>query len=212
MKILHLEQRSPDWLTWRNIGLGSSDAAPIVGLSPWSTARKVLSQKVAALLGQEIACKKDNGAMARGRRLEPKAIAVYEEWMGWKVPAVCGVHDEHEWLKVSLDGWNAEHSLFVEVKAPNKDDHALALAGGIPEKYIPQLVHQYLVSGARTCHYISYNDYFRPSVQVAVVPFARDEEMIASLFAVEEEFWQLVNESVAQIQEGSSKPRKRKTS
>lgn len=200
MRILTLEQRSPDWLAWRNTGLGSSDAAAIVGLSPWASAEKVLKQKVAAFLGQKAESKRDNGAMARGRRLEPIAVAIYEELMGWQIPAVCGTHETHDWLKVSLDGYNAERSLIAEVKAPNKDDHALALAGGVPDKYIPQLLHQYLVSGAKTCHYISFSDYFEKSKRLAVVPFTRDEEMIAALFTAEKTFWDSVVESVSQIE------------
>lgn len=192
MKKITLDQRSNDWLTWRNTGLGSSDAAAIVGMSPWTTPLSVWRQKVAALRGEKPAGKKDNGAMARGRRLEPHAVSLYEEMMGWQVPAQCGVHEEYEWAKVSLDGYNEAMGLFVEVKAPNREDHLTALSGKVPEKYQPQLHHQFLVSGCRLAHYISYSDYFNKSQELAIVPVRRDEEMVQELLAAEKEFWECV--------------------
>jgi predicted phage-related endonuclease len=113
---------------------------------------------------------------------------MYEDLMGWKVPAACGVHEQYDWLKVSLDGYNPERSLLVEVKAPNKADHAGALEGRVPEKYVPQIMHQYLVSGARHAHYLSYSNYFPEDQKLAVVSVKRDEEMIAELFRAEKIF------------------------
>jgi predicted phage-related endonuclease len=157
-----------------------------------TTPESVWRQKAAALAGQKVAGKKDNSAMARGRELEPKIIAMYEDLMGWKVPAACGVHEQHDWLKVSLDGYNPAYSLFVEVKAPNREDHTGAPQGVVPEKYVPQIMHQYLVSGARHAHYLSYSNYFPVAQQLAVVSVKRDEAMIAELFRVEKTFWDCV--------------------
>jgi predicted phage-related endonuclease len=157
-----------------------------------ATPESVWRQKAAALKGQQAAGKKDTGAMARGRQLEPVAVAEYAALMGWKVPAACGVREEYDWLKVSLDGYNPELSLFVEVKAPNREDHAGALEGLVPEKYIPQIMHQYLVSGARHAHYLSYSNYSPDAQQLAVVKVKRDEELISELFRAEKIFWECV--------------------
>jgi predicted phage-related endonuclease len=119
--------------------------------------------------------------MARGRQLEPVAVAEYEILMGWQVPNAGGVHEEYDWLKVSLDGYAKPRSLFIEVKAPNRDDHLLALEQEVPEKYILQIIHQYIVSGARFAHYLSYSNYFPAAQRLAVVRVPRDEEMIAEL-------------------------------
>jgi predicted phage-related endonuclease len=112
--------------------------------------------------------------------------------MGWKVLAAWGVHEQYDRLKVSLDGYNPGYSLFVEVKAPNRKDHAGALEGVVPVKYVPQIMHQYLVSDARHAHYLSYSDHFPVAQQLAVVSVKRDEEMINELFRVEKTFWDCV--------------------
>ena len=78
------------------------------------------------------------------------------------------------------------------MKAPNRKDHTGALEGVVPEKYVPQIMHQYLVSGARHAHYLSYSNYFPVAQQLAVVSVKRDEEMIAELFRVEKIFWDCV--------------------
>jgi putative phage-type endonuclease len=192
LRVVNLDQRSEDWLSRRNTGIGSSDAAAIVGISPWPTARKDRAQKVAALRGQRVAGKDDNGAMARGRRLEPVAGKVYEELMGWKIPPLCCMHDEHDWLKASCDGYNAERNLVAEIKAPNKVDHAGAREGVVPEKYVAQVNHLLLVTGGKRLHYISYNDYFPESGRLAVVDMPRDEELLAALFEAEKAFWEKV--------------------
>jgi hypothetical protein len=79
------------------------------------------------------------------------------------VLAACGVREEYDWHRVSLVVFNPAHSLFVEVKALNREDHLLALHRKIPDKYIPQIIHQLLVSRARHSHYQSYSDYFPPA-------------------------------------------------
>ena len=161
-------------------------------LSSWATPESVWRQKAATLKGHQTAGRKDNGAMARGRRPEPVAIAEYEALMGWKVPAACGAREEYDCLRVSLFVFNPAHSLFVEVKAPNRADHAGALEGRVPEKYIPQIMHQYLVSGAKQAHYLSYSNYFPVGQRLAVVNVKRDEEMISELFRAEKIFWDRV--------------------
>jgi len=35
MKVVDLEQGTPQWLAWRRAGIGASEAPVIMGLSPW---------------------------------------------------------------------------------------------------------------------------------------------------------------------------------
>lgn len=190
MHLLPIDQRSEAWLSWRACGLGSSDAAAIVGLSPWTTREELLVEKEIALRGEKLR-DRDNGAMARGRRLEPAARTLYEELMGFESPPSCGVHEQHPWLKASFDGYCASRNLPLEVKCPNADDHRLALEGYVPEKYSAQLPHLMLVSGASRLHYVSYTDNprFPPGERFALVVVPRDEELCGLLLAAELEFW-----------------------
>lgn len=58
------QQQRAEWLEWRRGGLGGSDVAAILGLSPWSGPWDVYLSKVEAVDGG------DSAAMERGRRFE----------------------------------------------------------------------------------------------------------------------------------------------
>lgn len=212
MKILNLEQRSDDWLTWRAGGIGGSDAAAILGLSPWTTPyalwlsktlyqaksspsllNKLKKQKaVAPFLKKAPPGKRDNSAMSRGRRLEPLIARQYCDLMGYEITTPCIVHEEHDWIRSSLDGYNAARNIICEIKAPGAEDHEAALAGAPPMKYQPQCDHNLLASGARLLHYVSYSDWFPPHQQLAICTVYPDPARLNQLFQAEKEFWDLV--------------------
>lgn len=197
MKIVNLAQQSKDWLLWRQAGLGSSDAPAIVGKSKWTTARQVWEEKVSQREGgvrekKESSGGNTNWAMRRGTRLEPVARDLYEQLMGWEVKPLCCVHDQYPWLKASLDGFNPALGLVIEIKAPNKDDHGLALRGDVPEHYKPQVDHLLLVSEAQRLHYVSYNPGFATHEQLAIVTWLPTRQRLQELFEAEQQFWTCV--------------------
>lgn len=215
MKLISLDQDSSEWLAWRDTGLGSSDAASILGLSPWKTRRELWEEKLVryrdqlARLGEpdpdpELTARvraklreqegKNESAKRRGKDLEPVARAEYEWLFDIAIPPACGVHPGFEFLKVSLDGYSPKHSLFAEIKAPNQRAHEEALYGGVPHYYIPQVLHQFVVSGMNTCHYISYHPKYPAGKKLALVPVRRDQfaEQIEQLLHTEVEFWESV--------------------
>lgn len=186
LRIIDLDQNSDAWLEWRHSGIGSSDAPSVLGVSPWKTRYDLWEEKVfryhkkqPVLSGAQLARiaekmreqeGRNESSKNRGKKLEPVAREEYEWWLGHKVPAVCGVHETYDFLKVSLDGWNGNLNLFAEIKCPNQKAHADALAGRVPEYYVPQLLHQFATSGGRACHYISYHDKYPPGQRLVVVP------------------------------------------
>jgi putative phage-type endonuclease len=147
-----MEQRSDDWLEWRRKGLGASDAPAVMGVSPWTTAYQLWEEKTGRKVRDY-----SNWATNRGNILEPKARALVEFETGMEFPAVLFEHRELPFMRASLDGYNAENQIALEIKCPGKDDHAKALAGEIPEKYFPQLMHQIFVTGAKQAYYYSYD-------------------------------------------------------
>lgn len=82
MKIVHLTQGLPEWKTWRLQGLGGSDVAAIVGVSPYQdhTRAVVFAEKVHGIEREA------NFAMRRGNRLEPHARAAYERFRRCSAP------------------------------------------------------------------------------------------------------------------------------
>ena len=205
MQTMDLEQNTLDWLRWRSRGIGASDAGIILGVSPWFTRSQLMRRKVNEILeldnkGRKGRKKKeaDNGAMARGRRLEPKIRKMYEEITGIQSPPVCAIHSDHDWMRASLDGWNEDLGIILEIKAPNIDDHRQALAGTVPMKYQPQVQHQLTTMGADKLHYVSFSDNKKLSAldRLAVVNVKPVKGLQKKIFDEELKFWNELQEEL----------------
>jgi putative phage-type endonuclease len=175
------------WLEWRELGLGGSDAATIMGLSPWETPFELWARRTGRL-----AARRKTPAMQRGLELEADARRAYEELTGTAVPQQLAVHGVHEWLRASFDGYSRELRRPIEIKCPGKVDHALACAGKIPEKYIWQLVHLMLVADAPEIDYVSYDE-----KTLAIITMKRDFALEGRLIKKEIQFWNHIVTDVA---------------
>lgn len=160
-----MEQRTVDWSEWRSAGLGSSDAPVIMGVSPWSTPYQLWEEKTGRVKRD-----KSNWATQRGVDMEPRARGRIELDLGMDFPALLFQHPQFPFMRASLDGWNQEHKIVLEIKCPGREDHAKASHGEIPEKYYPQLQEQLFVTGGTKAFYYSY---------------AEDENKVGSGFLVE---------------------------
>jgi len=186
MKIVDLTQNSKDWYAWRRRGLGASDAPIVMNDSPW-TSRFMLWAMKTELMQQPEPDVYAAVAMKRGHDLEPVARACYMKKTGLLMTPITGTHDQHEFIRASLDGWNADEQKILEIKCPSKVDHAKAVKGKIPEKYIPQLQHQFLVTGAKSCDYFSFD-----GTDGVIVPVLSDESYQKVLLAELIKFWELI--------------------
>lgn len=109
MKTLGPFDDRTDWLEARRGGIGSSDIAAIVGVSPWGTPWSVYVDKVGAVdLDDE-----GTEAMAWGRILEDTILDQWEERTGLFANnrQTLAVHDTHEWARVTVDAlaWESHH-------------------------------------------------------------------------------------------------------
>lgn len=169
------------WLSERKIG--SSDAATILKLFPFGKTPFMLWEE--KVFGVE---RKDNPAMKRGRELEDKALASFEEKMGFMMlPQVCLTSKDHGFMTATLDGINISERVIVEVKCPKKEHHELALKGKVPDIYYPQLQHQLAVAGYPYMYYYSFDGNDGVAVEVA-----RDESFILNMIEEERAFYQRV--------------------
>lgn len=174
-----------EWLAWRRAGIGASDAPIIMGVSPWSTPYKLWCEKTS----QTPPVDEYNWATERGNELEPMARADYELMYGLDMPVVLAAHAEYPFLRASLDGYNAEQKIILEIKCPGAADHLSAAEGKVPDKYFPQLQHQLLVTGAAKVHYYSFDG--RKAHLVEVLP---DHSYIQTLLEKELAFWKFVTD------------------
>jgi putative phage-type endonuclease len=177
-------QDGEDWLAWRRAGIGGSDAAAILGVSPWKTAHQVWLEKTGRLEPLVTA------AMQRGKDLEPIARRAYEARTELIVQPGTFTHPAWPVMRCSVDGITLDGACVLEVKCPGLAGHASAVAGTVPDYYVPQCQHILAVTQAKVLHYWSYcPEAQQPTVLLEVFPASA---YIADLMEAERRFWRYV--------------------
>lgn len=190
-----MSERS-EWLKRRRLGIGSSDAPIVMNVSPWSTPLKLYNEKISTNEPEE----DDSNGYAKnmGNMVEPKVRSLYEFSVDRNYPPMEVVNDECSFLRASLDGGHqlpdgSFHSI-IEIKLSGKEDFENSLKDIVPEKYMPQIQHQLMVTGAPVCYYLSYF-YERGEMNsieyqnLAIVEVYPDIEYQKTLLAAEMDFW-----------------------
>ena len=150
MKIIDIEQGTPEWLAWRKTIITATEASAIMGSNPWVTPYKAWQRKL-GLIPEQVS----NEKMEKGKRLEPLARAQYIKETGIDVKPCCVQSTEYNFLGASLDGITPAGNV-LEIKCGGLDLHNMAMHGFIPEYYQDQIQHQLLVTGALQGFYYSY--------------------------------------------------------
>ncbi len=176
------------FLAERQRGLGGSDAASVLGLSPWGSPMSVYKQKVYGP-GTEL----DNEYVYWGRKLESVIRDVYTEKTGnaVTVPPLL-VHPEYPFLIGHVDGMvvddDGKQIGMIEIKTANiskRDDWGDPGTDQIPKHYMIQIQH-YLgltdVPWCDACVLIGGNDY-------RTYRILRNQKLIDAIYAKEVEFW-----------------------
>lgn len=193
MRFVKLQQGSPEWKRWRRDGLGGSDIANLLGLSPFAdaTPENLFREKVE---GFE---RETNYAMRRGTFMEPKARRAAEYVFGYAFEPCCVEHEEQPWLRVSLDGSNWTLNEILEIKCPKFTVHDQVLQGICPDYYEVQCQWQLLVTDAESCIFASFNSSqkFEPEQYLAYMRIYPDAERQAEILEAAEEFWGKVCEA-----------------
>lgn len=186
-------QGSKAWLDWRGRGLGSSDAAVLLGWSPWKTIEQLIAEK-RGHWKQEFG-DSQRRAMNRGKELEPVIRKWYEEKAGAAFPDAIATDPTHDYMRASFDGVNRtvihldlSVGRMIEIKAPNARDHEQAKAGLCPEKYVPQVQWLLMIGRLPWADYVSYGT----DGTYAVVPMRADPVIQAELRTRAVAAWNLV--------------------
>lgn len=180
---MNLFQGTPEWHLWRKQGVGASEVPVLMGESDFTTPREIWKQKLGLAEPQG----ETSWAQQRGIDAEPRIRALYELIYGFDVPPATVEHWEHPYLRASLDGWDPERRLIVEIKYTGREKHEQAVKNEVPLCYRAQIQYQLAVTGAKEAHYVSYD-----GARIAVVEVSRDEEYITRMLAVVKEFWERV--------------------
>jgi len=149
MIIHHLTQGSDDWLQFRAQHFPASEAAAMLGISPYKTRDELLREKATGLVPEV-----DEATQRRfdeGHRFEALARPIAEEHIGDELYPCVGVLEGTR-LSASFDGLTMDGSIVWEHKTLNETLRQLMQPGApqchIPPHYRAQLEQQLLVSDA----------------------------------------------------------------
>lgn len=170
------------WLQWRRKGIGGSDAAAIIGMSPFSSAYKVFLDKTGKLPEAE-----QTESMRMGNDLEEYAAQRFTEATGLTVykPDYMYQNPEHPCMLADFDRLIVGEDAGLECKVVSpysKNDYE---SGNIPQHFYVQCQHYMAVSGFSHWHL---------AVVVLGVGFyhyciRRNDDDIELLIKREESFW-----------------------
>ena len=189
--------RSEGWHARRRKYIGSSDAAAICGVSPYSNAYDVYLQKLGSVSGFE-----GNEATMIGNRLEGPILDMYEARTGAGLdfrdfPIVPGdqIHDGPRWAAATLDALSGNR--IVEVKTAGmvsrlfNSDWGDDGSGDIPVQYIMQAHHQMLTLGRNSDGIVDVPALIG-GMGFRIYHVERDSEIIEAMRDRLEDFWQCV--------------------
>lgn len=148
MRRVELEQGSKEWLDWRKERLTATDAAALLGVSPYVTPFKCWERKVGQAPEQVV-----TSAMLRGLRDEPRARKMFIDMYGINMTPCCIESAEYDFLGASLDGISDCGRYILEVKS----QQLLPIKTfGVPEFHMPQMQHQMMCDKKiEKCFYVS---------------------------------------------------------
>lgn len=177
-----MKQGSQEWLEVRRGKITSTDAPIIMGCSKFGDTPLMLWKRKSGLSPE----KARNAAMQRGHDLEGEARDCFTRMTGIHVYPRVVFSDKYDFAMASFDGIDLDDTCFVEIKCPNKDDHAMAAQGMIPEAYQWQMYHQWACfPTAQAAYYFSYFN-----GEGILVMLDKDKDVIADLMEKEQEFYE----------------------
>jgi len=188
-----------DWLAYRNLGIGGSDASVVCGINKYKSPIELWMEKTGQLPPEET-----GEAAYWGTRMEPLIREEFAMHTGIKVIAVNQIlrSKEYPFMLANLDGvcrCPVHGKCIFEAKTANA-----FLAGEwegelVPQEYILQIQHYLCVTGYNGAYIavlVGGNSFQWKFVE-------RDEELISMLIRYERDFWAHVEDDVPPALDGS---------
>lgn len=188
------------WLKERLNGIGASESAAIVGLSPYMSANELWELKMGIRKAKDIS---DNEVVARGVALEPALrhlfSANHSEMQVDYFPYDLISQEGREWLFATLDGELTDedgHKGILEIKtaSPNGSQGWSKWDNQIPSNYYIQNLHQLLATGYDFV--ILYAALFTRDGQIIIREYRIDREDVEAemewLLKEENIFWEKI--------------------
>ncbi|MGB1922534.1 MAG: YqaJ viral recombinase family protein [Alcanivorax sp.] len=193
------------WLKVRKQGIGASDAAAAVGLNPYQSPLELWMIKTCRD-GLLPAPDPDDihTPLYWGNLLEPKVAEAYAKATGNKVRRVNAVlqhpDDDKPWMLANLDYAIVGNDNVQILECKTTGQYGAKLwADGVPEYIQCQVQHQLAVTGKQAADVAV----LICGQELQIHRIKRDEALIAHLYELEREFWQLVEADTPPDPDGS---------
>jgi putative phage-type endonuclease len=178
-----MKQQTKEWLEFRRTRVGASDAAAILGISPWTTRNQLLKQKAN---GVE---KASTPEMRHGLESENAARSLFQSMtgIGTEQPD-CLISPTLPWQIASLDGLSSDGLVGLEIKTSKTQElYEMAKSNIIPPHYMAQIQHQWSVVPGMSKHfYMVYDSLVDDAV---IIETKKDQDYIDHMVKLEKEFW-----------------------
>lgn len=172
-----------EWLRYRKLGIGGSDAGAVCGMNPYQTAMQVYFDKTSENIEQT-----DNEAMRQGREFEEYVAMRFMEATGKKVRRANFMYydEKNPFMIADVDRMVVGENAGLECKTASPYMADRWEDGKIPLSYQVQCHHYMSVCNA-DAWYIAVLIYGR---EFKYHRLERDEKMIADLVQIEKDFWE----------------------
>ena len=187
-----------DWLEYRKQGIGGSDASVVCGVSRYKSPVELWMEKTGQLPSQEA-----GEAAYWGNLLESLVREEFTKRTGISVtkPSAIYQSQEHPFMLANVDGLcddNSHGPCIFEAKTASAYK-AGEWEDSIPDEYMIQIQHYMAVTGYQGAYI---------AVLIGGTAFrwkfvGRDEELIAMLISLEEDFWCHVQDGTPPALDGS---------
>lgn len=173
-----------EWLNWRRMGIGGSDASVIAGVNPYRSVFQLWKEKT----GQGSLEEQGNEYTHFGSVLEPVIKKEFTRRTGLKVRNRYAIlqSGEHPFMLADVDGFLYEGGKLCVFEAKTASAYKReAWEKGVPEEYLYQVQHYMAVTGAEKAYIaalVGGNHFLYHEVM-------RDEAMIHRIIQMEQDFW-----------------------
>lgn len=168
MKIIrNAQQGSEAWLQFRATRFGSSEAAAMLGLSPYTTRSELLRIKHTGL-AREFSDWFQRNLLDNGHSVEAATRPMIEAQIDEELyPVVCEGEGR---LATSCDGLTLDGTLVWECKQWNEALASEVRAGRVPDTHMPQCQHILMVTGAKRLRFTVSDGTGERLISCEVVP------------------------------------------
>ena len=193
------------WLAERRKGIGSSDAAAILGISPWASPLSVYADKKGLIPERD-----DSERMRWGTLLEPIVLAEYGKETGHEVQPCSTLcrSAERSWQLATPDAWRFRKEDpgtplpfgVIELKTTGM---GWSWTEGAPPHVVAQVQHQLAVTGLSWASVVVLVNGSR----LLWIDLPRDDAFIARLNDAEADFWERVEKDLPPAPDGTEASR-----